>query len=271
MGLLGHARSVVDFTIQSGSRPDDNDDNDDNDNDTVTDIGLNSNSVGQNPPRLRPVVFTLYNPPWKSVVLSSTHCDLSAVSTFRFHGFEATLIPSYLAKFNSLTLTTLEIYLMNYRNYDYGGALRNLRHLTITYHAKFRSGQLTSDSTIEFQWIIDILCSLLSPSRIESIRILTQSNNLGHLHTIDWPLFDSSVFGFELSGTEPTRKWSLLKKLDFVFFMQDQYDLVPLGTEFQDVWLPRTLANFRDNTDAVMSVRLEACRSILDYAPEGIR
>ncbi|KAF9049063.1 hypothetical protein BJ165DRAFT_1464207 [Panaeolus papilionaceus] len=256
MSLLDNATHVVNFTIQnvpSGA------------NDSLV------NTANRSPPRLQPTMFTLYNPPLHSTVLSSEYCDLTSVLTFRIYAFELPLraILGYLARFSS-TLTRLEIYLTTYQTYYSPGdpqplilsALFNLRHLTLTLNAKFKYGQLTSHSASDFQWIINTLCSLSRSNIVESIRILTRINTLDYLRSIDWALFDSSVFGLE-----PPTKWVSLKALDMMFFMNGKHDLTPLVIEFQDVWIPGTLLNFRGKTHAVLDVRCRTGQSIMDYAP----
>ncbi|KAF9049058.1 hypothetical protein BJ165DRAFT_1609977 [Panaeolus papilionaceus] len=253
--MLGNAKHIVDFAIQTvRSHP----------NHSI------DNAATRSPPRLRPTAFTLYNPPFNHSALSSSYCDLTAVSTFRIFGIGPPLqvIPAYFAKFSS-TLTRLEVYVKTYRKYYEPGdppplilsALLNLRHLTLTLDARFEDGQLASDSERDFHCIINILCSLPHSNIVESIRILTQCDTLDYLRSIDWALFDSSVFGL---GTPA--KWAPLKALDMVFFMPSKRDLTPLETEFQDVWLPGTLLNFREKTDAVLDVRCRTGQTIIDYA-----
>ncbi|KAF9049065.1 hypothetical protein BJ165DRAFT_1526445 [Panaeolus papilionaceus] len=253
MALLEQAVHVRDLTIQTVRQP-----------------SADGAVVTQGPARIRPVTLNLYSPPWKSSILTSMHCDFSAISTFRFYGLEQLLIRPYLANFSS-TLTRLEIYL-NFRAYTQGPprldlrALVKLRHLTTTLNAKFWNGthSHSHQSVLELQWLIDMLGSLPAPCVVESIRILTRCTAFDDLRNVDWAMFDGLVFGSHM-------KWSSLKSLDFVFFLQYSQDLAPLGMDFQDIWMPTKLRNFRQTTDAVLNVKLEAGRTITAYAPEDLQ
>ncbi|PPQ68699.1 hypothetical protein CVT24_007584 [Panaeolus cyanescens] len=138
------------------------------------------------------------------------------------------------------------------------GELLNLKQLTIAIHLYFDIGKGPRlDALQRFNWLINTLHTIPSPSLIKSIRILAICNTLDYCQILDWAVFDLAVFSAQ-------NKFPSLKELEFVFFLEDNRDLdIIIGTNFKfRQWLPHKFQHFRMTTNAVVDARFEVDNSM---------